>query len=84
MVRRQIDFDEETDRNLANLAEDYGGNLNEALADLLRSRESIESFLDSCEEAQRDSIQQQLRRSEREFASGATVPWTELKRRNGL
>lgn len=83
-MRRHIDFDEETDRSLADLAQDYGGDLNQALSDLLRSRESVESFLDQCEAAHRDSLQTQVRQSERDFEAGRGIPWSEVKRRNGL
>jgi hypothetical protein len=84
MVLRQIEFDEETDRGLNQLAQDHGGDLNQALAELMRTRESIESFLDQCEESNRIQLHQQVQASERDFRSGNTVPWTEVKRRNNL
>lgn len=84
MVHRQIDVDEETDRHLTDLAQDYGGDLNEALADLIRSRESVEAFLDQHEEAYRALLGQQLRRSEEDFRAGNTISWAEVKRRNRL
>jgi hypothetical protein len=84
MIRRQIDCDEETDRSLTDLAQDYGGDLSQALAELMRTRESVESFLDQCEEDNRALLQQQVQTSELDFRAGNTVAWTEVKRRNHL
>jgi hypothetical protein len=84
MVRRQIDFDEETDRRLADLAQDFGGDLGQALAELMQSRESVESFLDHCEESHQAALTVQRDQSEREFREGRTVAWSEVKRRNHL
>lgn len=84
MIHRQIDVDEETDRKLEDLARSYGGDLSEALADLMRSRECVETFLDQLEEANVATLRQQIERSEREFRTGKTIPWTEVKRRNRL
>jgi uncharacterized NAD(P)/FAD-binding protein YdhS len=84
MVLRQIEFDEETDRSLTALAQDHGGDLNQTLAELMRTRESLESFLDQCEENHQAQLRQQLEASQRDFRAGSTVPWTEVKRRNHL
>jgi hypothetical protein len=77
MIRREIDLDEESDQILSGLAEDYEGDRGKALADLLHAHQSIEDFVGEVEEAHRDSLIAQ-RSSER------TVPWEEVKRRNGL
>lgn len=77
MIRREIDLDEEIDRILSGLAEDYEGDRGKALAELLRAHEGVEAFLGECEEAHRESLIAQR-------SSDGTVPWEELKRRNGL
>jgi hypothetical protein len=84
MVRRRIDFDEETDRHLADLAQDFGGDLGQALAELMQSRESIESFLDQCEESNQAALRAQRDQSARDFREGQAVSWSEGKRRNHL
>jgi hypothetical protein len=84
MVRREIDLDEESDRILSELAEEYEGDAGKALADLLQARGGVEAFADACEEAQRDLLLAQKGRSEREFRDGRVVSWEEVKRRNRL
>ena len=81
---RQIEFDEDTDRILAELAQEYGGDLGKALADLVRSHESLESFLEQCEETQGTSLAAQKERSEQGFHEGRVISWDEVKRRNAL
>jgi hypothetical protein len=56
MVRRQIDFDEETDRILAELARDYEGDVGKALAELVHAHESLETFVEKSEEVHRASL----------------------------
>jgi hypothetical protein len=41
MVRREIEIDEDTNRLLTELASEYEGNLNLALADLVHAREGL-------------------------------------------
>ncbi len=77
MIRREIDLDEESDRILSELAQEYEGDAGKALADLLHAHQSIEDFVGKCEEAHRDSLIAQ-RSNER------MVPWEEVRRRNGL
>jgi hypothetical protein len=48
MVSRHINLDEETDRLLADLAQDYKGDLSRALADLVYAHESLEAFVNDC------------------------------------
>lgn len=84
MIRREIDLDEESDRILSELAQDYEGDAGKALADLLHTRGGIEAFADACEEAQLDLLLAQKDRSEREFRDGRVVSWEEVKRRNRL
>ena len=84
MVHRQIEFDEETDRILVDLARDYEGDLGKALTNLVRSHESLASFLDQCEEAQSASLAVQKARSEQNFREGRVIAWDDVKRRNNL
>jgi hypothetical protein len=84
MVRRQIDLDEESDRILSVLAEDYQGDLGKALADLLRTHRGIEAFVDGCEESHRDSLLAQKERAERGFREGRFTTWNEVKSRTDL
>jgi hypothetical protein len=84
MVRREIDLDEETDRILAALAADHEGNIGAAVSDLIRSQESIEVFLDECEESLRDSLIAQVGRAQQGFRESRSTTWDEVKRRNNL
>ncbi|HXM45077.1 MAG TPA: hypothetical protein VN924_27810 [Bryobacteraceae bacterium] len=84
MIRRQIDLDEESDRILSGLAQDYHGDMGGALADLLQAHQSVEAFVEECEEAHRDSLFAQKQRAERGFREGRFTTWDEVKRRNGL
>ena len=84
MVRRQIDLDEESDRILSGLAEEYQGDLGRALADLLRTHKSVEAFVEGCEEAHRDLLLAQKQRAERGFREGRFTTWDEVKSRNDL
>ena len=81
---RQIDLDEESDRILSGLAQDYEGDLGQALSDLLQAHLSVEAFMDECEEAHRDSLLAQRERGERGFREGRFTTWDEVKRRNNL
>ena len=84
MVHREIEIDEETDRILTQLAQEYEGDLGTALADVLRASESVEAFLDDQEALHRDSLLAQVERSERGFREGRFTTWEEVRRRNGL
>ena len=84
MVRRQIDLDEDTDRILEGLARDNEGDLSKTLADLIHAHEGIESLVEQCEEAHRDSLLTQVERAERGFREGRFTAWNEVKRRNRL
>lgn len=84
MIRRQIELDEESDQILSGLAEQFQGDAGKAVAELLHSHETIESFVEQCEEAQRDSLMSQKGRSERAFQEGRSTSWEEIKRRNNL
>ena len=48
MIRREIDLDEGSDRILSGLAQDYHGDLGEALADPLQTHQSVEAFVEDC------------------------------------
>jgi len=84
MIRRQIDLDDESDQILSGLAQDYEGDFGKALADLLHAHKNVESFVEACEEAQRDSLLAQKERSEREFREGRVTTWDEVERRHDL
>ena len=84
MASRQLEFDEETDRMLSEIAQAYDGDVNRALTDLIRAHESVETFVEQCEEAQRDHLNQQVERGERGFREGRFATWDEVKRRNRL
>ena len=77
MIRREIELDEESDRILSELAQEYEGDAGKALAGLLHAHESIEDFVGKCEEAHRESLIAQR-------SSEGTVSWDEVKLRNGL
>jgi hypothetical protein len=84
MIRRQIEFDEETDRILAELARDHEGDLGRALAELVHTHQSLEAFLEKCEEGHRESLRAQVERSEKDFREKRFTTWGEVKRRNRL
>jgi len=84
MVRRQIEFDEDTDRILAELAREYQGDLGKALTDLVHAHASVATFVEQCEEAQRGALLAQRERAERGFAEGRFTSWEDVKRRNRL
>ena len=84
MVVREIPLDEETYERLAELARNHGGSLGEVVADLVRTRESIEDFVQQCEDANREALLSQVERAEQDFQAGRFVTWDEVKRRNGL
>ena len=84
MIRHEIELDDDTDRILADIAGDYPGGINEAVAELVRSHAGIEDLVEQCEEAHADSLQQQRDRAERGFREGRFTMWDEVKRRNGL
>jgi hypothetical protein len=84
MIRREIDLDEETDRIQAAMAADHERNIGAALSDLVHSQESIEAFLDECEESFRDSLVAQVGRAEQGFRESRSTTWDEVKRQNKL
>jgi hypothetical protein len=53
MIRRQVNLDEVSDHILQSIAEDYDGDADRALSDLLHAHESIEAFLDEFEASHR-------------------------------
>ena len=83
-MRRQIDFDEETDQILAELAQDYEGDRSKALAELVRTHKTLENFVEECEKAHSITLKTQVERAERGFREGNFTPWDEVKRRNKL
>jgi predicted transcriptional regulator len=84
MARRELEFDEETDRLLSEIADGYEGDASRALTDLIHAHQSLESFVDQCEEEHGESLAAQLGRGERGFEQGRFTTWDEIKRRNGL
>ncbi len=90
MISLQIEIDEATDRELAEMAEPYGGDRGKAVMDLVReqliarSNDFTEEDIDEAERIHHDSLVMQLERSERGFREGRFTTWEEVKRRNGL
>jgi DNA-binding phage protein len=84
MVRREIEIDEDTNRLLTELASEYKGDLSQALADLVHAREGLEEFAERSEAAHENTLQAIRDKSEADFREGRTVPWEEVKARNGL
>jgi len=69
---------------LTSLAQDYKGDAGRALADLIHAHESLEAFVDECEEAHRDSLSEQVERAERGFRERRFTTRDEVKHRNQL
>jgi len=84
MVRREIEIDEDTDRLLNELASEYNGDLNSALADLIRSYEGIEALAERSEEGQGLRLRTLRERAESEFQEGRIMTWQDVKRNNRL
>jgi hypothetical protein len=84
MARHEIEFDEETDRMLVDLATEYGGDFSKALADLIHVHRSFETLADLSEGAQAESLHAQVERAEVGFREGRFTAWHEVKRRNEL
>lgn len=84
MVRREIEIDEATDHFLTELASNYGGNLNEALADLVRTRERVEAFAEESEMANEQALRAMRDNAEADFREHRTITWEEVKARNGV
>lgn len=84
MVSRYIEIDEETDRMLSELAQDYEGDLGQALFELVHARSGFESLADLSETAESESLQSQRERAERGFREGRFTRWEDVKSQNGL
>ena len=84
MVTRQINLDEVSDHILQSLAQDYDGDADRALSDLLHAHQSIEAFLDEFEANHQTEILAQKERAERGFVQGRFTSWSDVKRQNGL
>jgi hypothetical protein len=84
MLRREIEIDEDTNRLLTELASEYDGDLNLALADLVHARECLEGFAESSEAAHESTLRALRDQSEADFREGRTVTWEDVKSRNGL
>jgi hypothetical protein len=84
MITRRINLDEASDHILQSIAEDYDGDADRALSDLLHAHESIEAFLDEFEASHRTELLAQKERAELGFAHGRFTPWDEVKRQNDL
>ena len=57
MIRRQIEIDEETDRKLAGIAEDFDGDVGKAVAELVAQHDGIEALLDEAERIGRQIVE---------------------------
>jgi hypothetical protein len=84
MVRREIEIDEDTNRLLTELASEYEGDLNLALADLVHAREGLEEFAERSESAHENALRAMRDRSEADFREGRALTWEDVKARNGL
>jgi hypothetical protein len=83
-ILRQIDLDEESDRILSGIAQEYHGDLGQALADLLQTHQTLEALVEECEEAHGDSLLAQKERADRGFREGRFTTWDDVRRRNNL
>jgi hypothetical protein len=84
MIRRQIEIDEETDRKLTGIAEDFDGDFGKALASLVAQHDDMEALLDESESANHEFLLEQRERAEKGFREGRFTTWEEVKRRNNL
>src|SRR3989442_12801376 len=84
MAARLIELDEETERLLAELSADYGGDISRALADLVHTREAVEALLDQQESANHERLAAQKERAERGFKQNRAISWEEATRQNGF
>ena len=81
---KRINLDAESQQMLSEIAEAYDGDVNRALTDLIRAHESVQTFVEHCEDAQRDTLNEQVDRAEKGFREGRFTTWDEVKRRTGL
>jgi hypothetical protein len=84
MVQRLIELDEETDRKLAGIAEDFDGDVGKAVAELVSQHDGIEALLEETERINHDYLLQQREKAERPLHEGGFTTWEEVKRRNNL
>jgi len=84
MAIRTVQLTPEADPILDSMAESYGGDTNLALSELLIAHEAIESILDEIESEKAAELIRQREESARDFAQGRTLPWDQIKLRNGL
>jgi len=84
MVSRQIEIDEDTNRLLTELAAEYEGDLSLALADLIYARDGLEEFAQRSEAIDENALRALRDRAEADFRENRTLPWDEVKARNGL
>ena len=84
MVARKIELDEDANKMLDTVAAAHGGDASLAISELLRTHETVESFLDYVEAGQSGMLAAQKERAERGFSEGRSTLWQEVKRKNGL
>jgi hypothetical protein len=84
MARLQIEIDDDTNRRLTELASEYEGDLSLALADLVHAHDALEEFAQHAETVHENALGDLLDRAEADFRENRTVPWDEVKARNGL
>lgn len=84
MVKLNLEVDEEVLSALEAIAADFDGSLGKAVGALVAAHHSDEELVDALEAGREDQLRAQLAQSEREFAEGKTVEWSELKARLGL
>jgi hypothetical protein len=84
MVVKKIELDEDASKILDSMATAYDGNVSLVISELLRSRETVESFLDQLETGQGTALAAQKERAERSYREGRSTSWQEVKLKNGL
>ena len=84
MKARTIELDEDASNILDSMATAYDGNASLAISAMLRSHETIESYLDQLEAGYGVELAAQKERAERGFREGRSTSWQQVKRKNGL
>ena len=82
MVHREIEIDEETDRKLTGIAEDYDGDLGKALAELVAQHDGMEALLEETERINHDHLLQQRERAEQPLNEVGFTAWKDVIQRN--
>ena len=84
MSMRQIELAPEAEPILDAMTAEYGGNMGQALSELLLTREFVEAFADELESENAAELIQQRDAAEHDFAAGRGIPWEEIKLKHRL